>query len=154
MSPICVAGGNMPCTKGINNVSQKADCSMCAQRGLSSIPCLKTVWTKKASIQQLWCCRGPPIHCCNCSSIKSLMSFLLRDDREAGHLLISAIRERLGSPAGEAINGSREETSIKRRREEGHNYRRMTRLRWVVLPASYKRVHKPASRTYHCCGLV
>jgi len=45
--------------------------------------------------------------------------FLLRDDREAGHLLISAIRERLGSPAGEAINGSREETSIKRRREKG-----------------------------------
>jgi hypothetical protein len=77
--------------------------------------------------------QGPSTHCCNRSSIRVNL-FLLRDDREAGHLLISAISEPLGSPAGEAIRYIGAEKSPRlsngewREDERGNGW--MTRLRW------------------------
>lgn len=104
----CVTNLDFRCVSPVY-LQYSPDCSTCIQRGQSSKPCLglsKLKRKKNASIQQLWYCRGP----------KSLMLqgnlFLLRDDREAEHLLISAICEHLGSPAGEAIHGSRRECSI------------------------------------------
>jgi len=93
------------------------DCSMCIQRKPGPrLSKLKRKRERKASIRQLWYCRDRQLTVVTFESDVQVNVFLLRDDREAEHLLISVIRERLSSPAGEAIHGRRKEPSFKRPR--------------------------------------